>query len=147
MPLLGLFLLFLVLPVAELYLILKVGDAIGIPWTLFLLVADSVLGAGLRPSDLAAPVVGARRAAIDGLVRRRIVRRGSSVLHLRLIRADGTVTYSTDHAEIGKPSGERARMAEDRQQRFVLPPRSTYLKWCQRCSSTLLTMFRKRCLL
>ena len=74
--------------------------------------ADSVLGAGLRPSDLAAPVVGARRAAIDGLVRRRIVRRGSSVLHLRLIRADGTVTYSTDHAEIGKPSGERARMAE-----------------------------------
>jgi diguanylate cyclase (GGDEF)-like protein len=74
--------------------------------------AESVLGDGLRPSDLAAPVAAARRAAIDGLVRRRIVRRGSSVLHLRLIRADGTVTYSTDHAEIGTASGERARVGE-----------------------------------
>jgi UPF0716 protein FxsA len=44
MPLLGLFLLFLVLPVAELYLILKVGDSIGIAWTLLLLAADSLLG-------------------------------------------------------------------------------------------------------
>ena len=45
MPILGLILVFLVLPVAELYVILKVGDSIGILWTLFLLAADSVLGA------------------------------------------------------------------------------------------------------
>jgi UPF0716 protein FxsA len=44
MPLLALFLLFLVLPVAELYVILKVGDSIGIVWTLLLLAADSILG-------------------------------------------------------------------------------------------------------
>ena len=44
MPILGLFLVFLVLPVAELYVILKVGDSIGILWTLLLLAADSVLG-------------------------------------------------------------------------------------------------------
>ena len=45
MPILGLILVFLVLPVAELYVILKVGDSIGILWTLLLLAADSVLGA------------------------------------------------------------------------------------------------------
>jgi UPF0716 protein FxsA len=44
MPVLALLLLFLVLPVAELYVILKVGDSIGILWTLLLLAADSILG-------------------------------------------------------------------------------------------------------
>ena len=44
MPILGLFLLFLVLPVAELYVIWKVGDSIGIVWTFLLLAADSLLG-------------------------------------------------------------------------------------------------------
>jgi UPF0716 protein FxsA len=44
MPILALFLLFLALPVAELYVILKVGDSIGILWTLLLLAADSILG-------------------------------------------------------------------------------------------------------
>jgi len=43
-PILGLFLLFLVLPVAELYVILKVGDSIGVWWTVLLLAADSLIG-------------------------------------------------------------------------------------------------------
>jgi UPF0716 protein FxsA len=43
-PILGLFLVFLVLPVAELYVILKVGDSIGVWWTLLLLAADSLIG-------------------------------------------------------------------------------------------------------
>jgi UPF0716 protein FxsA len=43
-PIFGLFLLFLVLPVAELYVILKVGESIGVWWTLFLLAADSLIG-------------------------------------------------------------------------------------------------------
>jgi UPF0716 protein FxsA len=44
MPLLGLLALFIVLPLAELYVILKVGDAIGAIPTILLLAADSVLG-------------------------------------------------------------------------------------------------------
>ena len=47
MPLLGLVALFVLLPNAELYLILKVGDSIGIGWTVLLLAADSVLGSVL----------------------------------------------------------------------------------------------------
>jgi len=44
MPLLALLALFIVVPIVELYLILKVGDAIGAVWTIALLAADSVLG-------------------------------------------------------------------------------------------------------
>jgi UPF0716 protein FxsA len=43
-PLLLLLLLFIAVPLAELYVILKVGDAIGVPLTILLLAADSVLG-------------------------------------------------------------------------------------------------------
>ncbi len=50
MPLL-LFLLFIVVPIAELYLIIQVGQAIGIWWTLLLLIADSVLGTWLMRSQ------------------------------------------------------------------------------------------------
>src|SRR3954465_3590182 len=42
-----LILLFIVVPIAELYVILKVGDLIGIVPTILLLVADSLLGAWL----------------------------------------------------------------------------------------------------
>jgi UPF0716 protein FxsA len=45
MPLLALLALFIVVPLAELYVILRVGDAIGAIWTILLLAADSVLGA------------------------------------------------------------------------------------------------------
>lgn len=45
MPLLALLALFIVVPLAELYVILKVGDAIGAIWTILLLAAGSVLGA------------------------------------------------------------------------------------------------------
>ena len=44
MPLLLLLAVFIAVPLAELYLILKVGDAIGAPMTILLLAADSVLG-------------------------------------------------------------------------------------------------------
>jgi UPF0716 protein FxsA len=47
MPLLALLALFIVVPLAELYVILKVGDAIGALWTILLLAADSVLGSVL----------------------------------------------------------------------------------------------------
>jgi len=50
-PLWALALLFLIVPLAELYLILKVGDTIGIGWTVLLLVADSLLGSWLLRSQ------------------------------------------------------------------------------------------------
>jgi UPF0716 protein FxsA len=51
MPLLALIALFIVLPLAELYVILQVGDSIGIGWTILLLVADSILGSLLLRSQ------------------------------------------------------------------------------------------------
>ena len=51
MPLLGLALVFIALPLTELYLIYKVGDAIGILPTILLLAADSVLGSLLLRSQ------------------------------------------------------------------------------------------------
>jgi UPF0716 protein FxsA len=50
-PLLALIVVFIVLPLAELYLILKVGDAIGAVWTILLLAADSLIGALLLRSQ------------------------------------------------------------------------------------------------
>jgi UPF0716 protein FxsA len=49
MPLL--ILLFIVVPIAEIYVIIKVGEAIGALWTIALLVADSILGSMLMRSQ------------------------------------------------------------------------------------------------
>jgi UPF0716 protein FxsA len=51
MPLPALIALFIVVPLVELYVILKVGDAIGAVWTILLLAADSVLGSVLLRSQ------------------------------------------------------------------------------------------------
>ena len=51
MPLIALIALFIVVPLVELYVILKVGDAIGVVWTILLLAADSVLGSLLLRSQ------------------------------------------------------------------------------------------------
>jgi UPF0716 protein FxsA len=51
MPLLVLLALFIVVPLAELYVILKVGDAIGVIPTILLLAADSALGSLLLRSQ------------------------------------------------------------------------------------------------
>ena len=45
MPLIALVALFIAVPLLELYVILRVGDAIGAGWTVALLAADSLLGA------------------------------------------------------------------------------------------------------
>jgi UPF0716 protein FxsA len=42
-----LFFLFIVIPIAELYVIIQVGEAIGAGWTVALLFADAILGAWL----------------------------------------------------------------------------------------------------
>jgi UPF0716 protein FxsA len=41
---LALVLIFIVLPIAELYVIIQVGELVGVWWTLAILVADSILG-------------------------------------------------------------------------------------------------------
>ena len=51
MPLLALIVVFIVVPLLELYVILKVGDAIGVVPTLAILVADSLLGSSLLKSQ------------------------------------------------------------------------------------------------
>jgi UPF0716 protein FxsA len=48
---LALVLIFIVLPIAELYVIIQVGDAIGVWWTIALLIADSLLGSLLLRSQ------------------------------------------------------------------------------------------------
>jgi diguanylate cyclase len=73
--------------------------------------AESVLVDDLRRADLTAVVAGSRRATLDDLFASRVLRRGTSVLRVRLVRADGLVTYSTDHDEIGT-SADRARLTE-----------------------------------
>jgi UPF0716 protein FxsA len=45
--LLPLILLFIAVPIAELFVIIQVGEAIGIWWTIGLLIADSILGSWL----------------------------------------------------------------------------------------------------
>lgn len=42
-----LFLVFLIVPIIEIYLLIQVGEEIGAGWTIFLVVATAVLGAGL----------------------------------------------------------------------------------------------------
>jgi len=51
MPLAVLLLIFIAVPLAELYVILAVGDAIGVIWTIVLLAADSLLGTVLLRSQ------------------------------------------------------------------------------------------------
>jgi UPF0716 protein FxsA len=50
MPLL-LILLFIVVPIAELYVIIQIGELIGVWWTLALLLADSLIGSWLMRSQ------------------------------------------------------------------------------------------------
>jgi UPF0716 protein FxsA len=50
-PLWALALVFLLVPIAELYVIYQVGDAIGVLWTFLLLAADSLLGSLLLKSQ------------------------------------------------------------------------------------------------
>jgi UPF0716 protein FxsA len=45
--LLPLILLFIAVPIAELFVIIQVGEAIGVWWTIGLLIADSILGSWL----------------------------------------------------------------------------------------------------
>src|SRR5919204_2264487 len=51
MPFLLLLVLFVVVPILEIYVIIQVGQAIGALWTIALLIADSILGSVLMRSQ------------------------------------------------------------------------------------------------
>jgi UPF0716 protein FxsA len=51
MPLLALVVIFIVVPLAELYVIFKVGEAIGYPLTILILAVDSIVGSLLLKSQ------------------------------------------------------------------------------------------------
>ena len=70
MPLL-LVLLFIVVPIAELAVLIQVGQAIGVWWTIALLIADAVLGSLLARSQGRADVAALQRGAAGRPRRRR----------------------------------------------------------------------------
>src|ERR671923_169767 len=80
MRLLALIALFILVPLAELYVILKVGDAIGVGWTILLLAADSVLGAALLRSQGRAVWRRFNRALAEGRMPHREVQDGVLVI-------------------------------------------------------------------
>jgi diguanylate cyclase (GGDEF)-like protein len=63
------------------------------------LTSRAVLATSLRPSDLTAPVSPARRRQLDALFERRVLVGGP--VRASLVRRDGMVVYSTEHALIG----------------------------------------------
>jgi UPF0716 protein FxsA len=80
MPLWALLLIFLVVPIAELYVIYLVGDAIGVWLTLLLLAADSLLGSLLLRSQGRSVWNRFNEAIADGRVPRREVMDGVLVI-------------------------------------------------------------------
>ncbi|HEV3376650.1 MAG TPA: FxsA family protein [Thermoleophilaceae bacterium] len=80
MPLWALILIFIAVPIAELYLIYLVGDAIGVLPTLLLLAADSLLGSLLLRSQGRSVWNRFNEALADGRVPRREVMDGVLVI-------------------------------------------------------------------
>jgi UPF0716 protein FxsA len=78
MPLLVL--LFIVVPIAELYVIIKIGGAIGVLPTLALLVVDSVVGVALARSQSRAAWERFNRALAEGRVPGREVFDGAMII-------------------------------------------------------------------
>ncbi len=80
MPLLLLFLVFVVLPIAELYVIIQVGGAIGILPTLALLLLDGILGAWLARTQGRAAWRRFNRATAEGRVPAKEVYDGAAII-------------------------------------------------------------------
>ncbi len=75
------------------------------------LLTHSVLAPELTAGDFSAPVTGTRRNELDQLFRQRVFASRAAVA-VTLVRADGLVTYSTDHARIGQLHVADARIGE-----------------------------------
>ena len=77
---LPLVLLFIVLPIAELYVIIQIGGAIGVLPTLAILIADSLIGAALARSQGRAAWERFNRALAEGRVPGREVFDGAMII-------------------------------------------------------------------
>jgi signal transduction histidine kinase len=75
-------------------------------------VVASVLGPALEGADLRAPLSGAALAAVDRIVRDRILPDGRT-LRIKVWRDDGTVLYSDDASLIGRRFPEEAAEIEE----------------------------------
>ena len=75
-----LFLLFVLVPIAELFVIIQVGEAIGVWWTIALLIADSVLGSVLMRSQGRAAWRRFNAALSEGRIPHREVLNGALVI-------------------------------------------------------------------
>jgi UPF0716 protein FxsA len=80
MPLLPLLLLFIVVPIAELYVTLQVGDAIGVAPTIALLVVDSLLGSLLLRNQGRSVWRQFNQAMAEGRVPHREILDGAAVI-------------------------------------------------------------------
>ncbi len=75
-----LFVLFIVVPIAELYVIIQIGQAIGVLPTIALLILDSVLGAALMRAQGRSAWMRLQRALAEGRVPGREVIDGALVI-------------------------------------------------------------------
>ena len=75
-----LFVLFIVVPIAELYVLIQIGQAIGVLPTIALLIADSVLGAALMRAQGRAAWLRFNTALAEGRVPGREVMDGALVI-------------------------------------------------------------------
>ncbi|MDX6677439.1 MAG: protein FxsA [Solirubrobacteraceae bacterium] len=75
-----LFVLFIVVPIAELYVLIQIGQSIGVLPTIALLIADSVLGAALMRSQGRAAWLRFNAALAEGRVPGREVMDGALVI-------------------------------------------------------------------
>jgi hypothetical protein len=80
-------------------------------------VADSILRGEVGAADFQKTATGPRRAELDGLFRGRVLSGGA--LRARLIAPNGLVTYSPDHALIGKTAPDAALVREALRGRMV----------------------------
>ena len=79
-PVLLLFFLFVVVPLAELYVIIQVAQQIGIIWTILLLLADSVIGTMLMRSQGRAAWRRFNEATAEGRIPAREVADGALII-------------------------------------------------------------------
>jgi len=75
-----LFVLFIVVPIAELYVLIQIGQSIGVLWTIALLIADSILGAALMRSQGRAAWMRFNAALAEGRAPGREVMNGALVM-------------------------------------------------------------------
>ena len=108
MPFLLLLILFVGVPILEIYVIIQVGQAIGALWTIVLLIADSILGSLLMRSQGRAAWRRFQLALSEGRVPAREVVDGVARHLRRRVPADARVLQRR-HRRAAPAAADRAR--------------------------------------